>query len=72
MGLNKLGGHEGKEGKKAYSLNVRAKEQYTTGCAFCWFVLSLYPTLNGMKENDSVTFKAHLEKVHGLRQEITA
>jgi hypothetical protein len=71
MGLSKLGGHES-DGKKAYSLNVRAKEQYTSGCAFCWFVLSLYPTLTGMKENDGVTFKAHLEKVHGLGHEITA
>jgi hypothetical protein len=33
-------------------------------------VLTLNPTLEGMSERDSATFKAHLEKDHGLRDEI--
>ncbi len=61
---------EGIGGRKAYSVNVHAKAQSSTSCSFCWFVLTLYPTLKGMTDRDSTTFKAHLEKEHGLREEI--
>jgi hypothetical protein len=34
--------------------------------------MTIYPTLNGMIERDSDTFRLHLEKAHGLRPEIQA
>jgi hypothetical protein len=61
---------DGSGGKKAYSVNIQAKAQSSTTCSFCWFVLTIYPTLKGMTERDSTTFKTHLEKEHGLREEI--
>jgi len=57
-------------GRKAYSVNVQVKAHSSTSCSFCWFVLALYPTLKCMTERDSTTFKAHLEKAHGLKEEI--
>jgi len=39
-------------------------------CSFCWFVLSTYPTLKGMSENDKTKFRIHLELEHGLKPEI--
>jgi hypothetical protein len=59
-------------GKKVYAVNIqaKAKAQSSTSCSFCWFVLTLYPTLKGMTDRDSTTFKMHLEKAHGLRKEI--
>ena len=57
-------------GRKAYSVNVQVKAASSTSCAFCWFVVTVYPTLKGMTERDSTTFKAHLQKAHGLRDEI--
>ena len=57
-------------GRKAYSVNVEVKAQSSTSCSFCWFVLALYPTLTGLTERDSTTFKAHLQKAHGLTEEI--
>ncbi|MDG7005799.1 MAG: hypothetical protein JRM86_02570 [Nitrososphaerota archaeon] len=57
-------------GGKPYSAKVHAKAHSSNGCSFCWFVMSLYPSLTGMTEKDSVTFKAHLVKVHGLTDEI--
>jgi hypothetical protein len=56
--------------RKAYSVNIQVKAQSSTSCAFCWFILTVYPTLKGMTDRDSVTFKAHLENTHGLRDEI--
>jgi hypothetical protein len=67
-GQNSAG--EGFLGRKAYSASIQVKAQSSTSCAFCWFVLTLYPTLTGMTERDGATFRAHLEKEHGLRQEI--
>ena len=49
---------------------IRVKVPSSTSCSFCWFVLKLYPTLRGMTDRDAATFKAHLEKAHGLRNEI--
>jgi hypothetical protein len=56
--------------RKAYSASIRVKVPSTTSCSFCWFVLKLYPTLKGMTDRDTETFRAHLEKSHGLRNEI--
>jgi hypothetical protein len=55
---------------EAYSESTRAKVPSGRSCSFCWFVLKLYPTLKGMTDRDTETFKAHLEKAHGLRKEI--
>jgi hypothetical protein len=57
-------------GRKAYSASIRVEVPSNTSCSFCWFVLKLYPTLKAMTERDTATFRAHLEKVHGLRNEI--
>ena len=61
---------EGIGGRKAYSASIRATVPSSTSCSFCWFVLKLYPTLKGMTDRDTTTFRAHLEKVHGLKSEI--
>jgi len=63
---------DGNKGRKAYSVNIQVKAQSSTSCSFCWFVLTLYPTLKGMTERDSTTFRLHLQKEHGLRGEIQA
>ena len=57
-------------GRKAHSVSVQVKAQSSTSCSFCWLVLTLNPTLEGMSERDSATFKAHLKKDHGLTDEI--
>lgn len=57
-------------GERTYSAKVEFKTQSSTTCAFCWFVLNLYPNLTGMSERDHCTYKAHLEQSHGLRGEI--
>jgi hypothetical protein len=56
--------------KKAFAANVQVKAQSSTSCSFCWFVMTIYPTLNGMIDRDSDTFRLHLEKAHGLRPDI--
>jgi hypothetical protein len=61
---------QGIGGRKTYSASIRVKVPSSTSCSFCWFVLKLYPTLKGMTDRDAATFKAHLEKTHGLRHEI--
>ena len=55
---------------KTYAVNIQAKAQSSNSCSFCWFVVTLYPTLKGMTERDHTTYKAHLEKSHGLRADI--
>jgi hypothetical protein len=72
MNNDRIATDESVGGRKAYSVNVHAKAQSNTSCSFCWFVLGLYPTLAGMTERDTSTFKVHLEKAHGLRDEIQA
>jgi hypothetical protein len=59
-------------GSKPFSVHIKVKAQSTTKCAFCWFVLALYPTLKGMTERDSATFTLHLKHAHGLKDEIQA
>ena len=63
---------EGNGGRKAYSVNIQVKAQSSTSCSFCWFVVTLYPTLKGMTDRDQSTFRAHLQKTHGLKEEIRA
>ncbi len=58
-------------GRKLYSVKVQAKAHSSTGCSFCWFVVSAYPRLDDMTPNDRATYRAHLERSHGLREEIT-
>jgi hypothetical protein len=72
MSNDRIAADNGTSGRKAYSVNVHAKAQSNTSCSFCWFVLGVYPTLAGMTEGDTSTFQAHLEKVHGLKNEIQA
>jgi hypothetical protein len=59
-------------GRKAYSVNIQVKAQSSASCSFCWFVLTIYPTLAGMTERDSTTFKSHLKQAHALKDEIQA
>jgi hypothetical protein len=56
--------------RKGYSAKVQAKAQSSTSCSFCWFVLTLYPTLNGLTPRDEATYREHLKKAHGLSEEI--
>lgn len=56
--------------KKAFQDTIQAKTPSSTTCSFCWFVLKLYPTLKGMTDRDTTTFRVHLEKIHGLGKEI--
>ena len=55
---------------KALSEQEKAKAKSGVTCSFCWFVLTIYPTLKGMTERDEATYREHLETVHGLSQEI--
>ncbi|HUI01273.1 MAG TPA: hypothetical protein VLX56_06555 [Nitrososphaerales archaeon] len=62
----------GREGaRKAYADKVQAKAQSSTTCAFCWFVLQIYPTLTGMTDKDTDTYREHLRLAHALKQEIS-
>jgi len=56
--------------RKVYSVKVEAKAQSSTSCAFCWFVLTIYPSLKGMTPRDEATFAEHLRKAHGLKRDI--
>jgi len=60
----------GETERKAYSAKVQAKAQSSSACSFCWFVLTIYPTLKGMTPRDAATFREHLTKAHGLKHEI--
>jgi hypothetical protein len=57
-------------GTGTFSVNIRAKAQSSSSCAFCWFILAMYPALEGMAGRDRTTFRAHLQKSHGLKEEI--
>ena len=57
-------------GAETYAVNIHAKAQSSTSCSFCWFVLSIYPTLKDMTPRDRATFTEHLKTAHGLKQEI--
>ena len=60
----------GKLTRNTYAVNFRAKTPSNNSCSFCWFVLATYPNLSGMTESDSATFRSHLQKEHGLQEEI--
>jgi len=70
MGIGQNAADERKGGRKLFAANIEVKAQSSTSCSFCWFVMTIYPTLNGMIDRDSDTFKLHLEKSHGLTPEI--
>jgi hypothetical protein len=72
MSIGQNAADERKGGRKLFAANVQVKAQSSTSCSFCWFVMTIYPTLNGMIDRDSDTFRLHLEKAHGLRPEIQA
>jgi hypothetical protein len=72
MSIGQNAADESKGGRKLFAANVQVRAQSSTSCSFCWFVMTIYPTLNGMIERDSDTFRLHLEKAHGLRPEIQA
>jgi hypothetical protein len=72
MTLGQNAADDGLGGRKAYSVNVQVKAQSSTSCSFCYFVLAIYPTLKGMTDRDTATFKSHLQEAHGLRDEIQA
>ena len=55
---------------KATSGKPQAKAHSSTGCSFCWFVLTIYPTLKDMTPRDGATFREHLTKAHGLKRDI--
>ena len=57
-------------GKKGYLGKVQAKAESSTACPFCSFILTIYPTLNGMAPQDDAMFYEHLKKAHGLSQGI--
>jgi len=59
------------EERRAYSEKAQAKSDATNSCSFCWFVLAIYPALNGMTARDTDTYREHLMKVHGLGQDIS-
>ena len=56
--------------RKAYSASIRVKVPSSGSCSFCWFVLTIYPTLKDMTPRDGATFREHLRKAHGLKREI--
>lgn len=66
MATGQIGSDEGKNGTKAYTVNLQARAQSTSSCAFCWFVVAVYPTLQGMTSRDESTYRSHLQKSHGL------
>jgi hypothetical protein len=68
MGDGKLGTKKGGEPDDPPSASIMALSG--TSCSFCWFVIMVYPAMNGLGERDFTTFKAHLVKAHGLHGEI--
>jgi hypothetical protein len=57
-------------GRKVFAANIQVRAQSSTSCTFCGFIMTIYPTLSGMTDKDSTTFREHLEKSHGLTSEI--
>jgi hypothetical protein len=56
-------------GRKVYAAKAQAKFS-NTSCSFCWFFLTIYPTLEQMSPKDEALFTEHLKKSHGLTGEI--
>ena len=72
MSIGQNAGNGKGDTRKAFAANVQVKAQSSTSCSFCWFVMTIYPTLSGMIERDSDTFRLHLKKAHGLKPDIQA
>ena len=70
MSMGQNAADERNGGKKTFSVNVQVKAQSSSSCSLCFFFLTLYPTLKGMTEKDNATFKVHLQKTHGLMEDI--
>ncbi len=66
---NGLSGFEA-GGRRPYKAKVQAKASASTSCSFCWFVLQVNPTLKEMSQRDTLTFREHLRRAHGLQEEI--
>jgi hypothetical protein len=56
--------------KKPGTAKVAAQVESGPDCTLCWFVLTLYPALTGMSDDDASTYKDHLKKAHGLGKDI--
>ena len=72
MSIGQNASDERKGGKKLFAANIQVKAHSSTSCTFCWFIMTIYPSLSGMTDKDGATFKTHLEKSHGLSAEIQA
>ena len=70
--MNSRGPYRKAAAKRADSAKVHAELESDLGCTFCWFVLTLYPQLTGMNDDDAATYRDHLKKEHGLGREIQA
>ena len=70
MSIGQNAADERNGGRKAFTASIQVKAQSSTSCTFCWFIMTIYPTLSGMTDKDGTTFKMHLEKSHGLSADI--
>jgi hypothetical protein len=61
---------DGGRNKKLSSVHIHAGAPPDGSCAFCWFVLKLYPDLGRITSRDSSLFREHLKKAHGWTEEI--
>ena len=68
--MNSISPFRKASGKKTHSAKVAAQVESGPDCTFCWFVLTLYPALTGMNDDDASTYKDHLRKAHGLAKDI--
>lgn len=64
------GSRFGEGAPKPYPAKSQANAESASGCSFCWFVLTIYPSLTGMTESDGETFREHLIKSHALKRDI--
>jgi hypothetical protein len=67
--MNSTASGKGTE-KKGASAAVQAKPQSGTSCAFCSFILTVYPTLKGLNPRDEELYLGHLRENHGLHEDI--
>jgi len=57
---------------RKYDAKTASKAGTRSSCRTCRWVLSLYPTLQGLDPEDHLLYAEHLKKVHGLVAEIRA
>jgi len=72
MGIGQNAADDRKGGRKVFAANIEVKAASSTSCAFCWFVMGVYPSLSAMIEKDSDVYRLHLLKTHGLKPDIQA